>query len=162
MTKHCFELDAFIFCNDWSTLLPYTTRNVVNSRNHARRWHAHRQPGSVLQRFLSVYNDSTCFLTEKTCVYGCNQLRLAERSSWKSILDAHRATSIATATLESCDHTSVTRNGRPIEWINASHAATTACTSITLVSEGRQRIVVCYRTVIKKLTKLRLVINFRS
>ena len=71
LTKHCFGLDVFIFCNDWSTLLQCATRNIVNSDDRARWWHTHRQPDSVLKHFLSLYNDYTCFLTEKTSIYGC-------------------------------------------------------------------------------------------
>ena len=150
LTKHCFELDAFIFCNDWSLLLLYTTRNVVNSHDYAKWWHAHWQPDCVLQHFLSLYNDSTCFLTEKTSFSGCTSLRLAECLNWKSVLDAHPATSFATVALVSCDHTSGTHNGWRIQWIkvNSLCAKTTARTSIALVSEGRQRIVVCSRIVI--------------
>ena len=58
--------------------------------------------------------------------------------------------------LASCDHTSVTGKRWLIEWmkVDASRAATTAHKSIALVTEDRQRIVVCYRTAIMKLTKL--------
>lgn len=34
LTKHCLEQDAFIICNDWSTLLPYSTCNFENSLDH--------------------------------------------------------------------------------------------------------------------------------
>ena len=44
--------------------------------------------------------------------------------------------------------------------VDASHAATTACTSIALVPEGRQRIVVCYRTIIKKVTNFSWLLIF--
>ena len=52
-------------------------------------------------------------------------------------------------TLASCDHTSGTHNGEHIEWSKEDtlHAATTARTSIALVSEGRQRIEVCSRRI---------------
>ena len=75
-----------------------------------------------------------------------------------------QATLVAMVMLASCDHSSVTRNGQWIKWmkVDASRAATTAHTSIALVPEGRQRIVVCYITIIKKFAKLGLAANFQS
>ena len=82
---------------------------------------------------------------------------MAEHSSWQSVFDISRATSVATVTLLPCDHISGTRNGYSewhIKWIKVgpSLAETTARMSIAVVYEGRIRIVVCSRTWIKKLT----------
>lgn len=62
----------------------------------------------------------------------------------KFVFDACPATSVATVTLASCDNISGTRNGWLIEWIkvDASSATTTQRTSIVIMSEGRQKIVV--------------------
>ena len=64
-------------------------------------------------------------------------------SQAENLFDPRRATSVAMVTLTSCDHSSGSHNGWPIEWwnINTSCGVMTVRTIIALAPEVGKRVV---------------------